>query len=160
MKDAILAKLEELSIDCKVCEHEPVLDYETAKIVDERFGLTGVESKSLFIKTKSGKYYVFLTIAGERLDSKKMKNLLGEKVGVVSGEELTEVTGCQPGCAAPFGYAKEIGIIVSPVIFEYEKFIFSPGIPEMTVEAKTEDLKKILDTYENEIIWMEAEEEE
>ena len=72
MKDAILTKLKELQLDCKICEHEPVLDYEMAQKVDERFGLTGVESKSLFIKTKSGKYYVFLTVQGERLDSKAM----------------------------------------------------------------------------------------
>lgn len=155
MKDIILGRLKDLAIDCKICEHEPVLDYETAALVDERFHLTGVESKSLFIKTKSGRYYIYITVQGERLDSKAMKALLGEKVGVASGEELTEVTGCQPGCAAPFGYAKEIGIIVNPIIFEHEKFIFSPGVPEMTVEANTEDLKKILDSCDNEIIWME-----
>lgn len=154
MKDTILNLLKELSIDCKICDHEPVLDYETAAEVDRRFNLTGVESKSLFIKTKSGNYYIYITVQGERLDSKAMKALLGEKVTVASGEELTEVTGCQPGCAAPFGYAKDIGIIVNPVVFEHEKFIFSPGIPEMTVEAKTEALKKILEHCENEVIWM------
>ena len=48
MKDSILNCLKNLNLDCKICEHEPVLDFETAAIVDERFHLTGVESKSIF----------------------------------------------------------------------------------------------------------------
>ena len=162
MKDSILNSLKELDLDCKICEHEPVLDFETAALVDERFHLTGVESKSLFIKTKSEKYYIYLTVQGEKLDSKYMKKLLGEKVSVVGPDELTNLTTCVPGCVAPFGFDKELNvrIIVDKKIFNYEKFIFSPAVPEMTVEAKTEDLPKMLEQYYDEILYKELDEEE
>lgn len=162
MKETILNCLKKLDLDCKICEHEPVLDFETAKIVDERFHLTGVESKSLFIKTKSEKFYIYLTVQGEKLDSKFMKKLLGEKISVVGSDELTELTDCVPGCVAPFGFEEELGvhIIVDKKIFEYEKFIFSPAVPEMTVEAKTEDLTKMLNCFYDEILYKEIDTEE
>ena len=44
--------LEKLKLPYDYYEHEPILNYDTAKKVDERYHLTGVESKNLFIKTK------------------------------------------------------------------------------------------------------------
>ncbi|RKD29495.1 YbaK/EbsC family protein [Thermohalobacter berrensis] len=149
----ILNLLDKGDIEYKSFKHEPVLDYKKAKKVRERFNFEGVESKSLFIKSKSGKYYVFVTVKGTRLDSKKMKKLLGEKVSIASGKELTEKTDCIPGCAAPFGYSKEITLIIDKNIFSYDKFVFSPAKPEITIEIRTKDIKKILDVSENKIIY-------
>lgn len=149
----VKALLEKANVECEYYKHEPILDYETAERVAKEVGFTGTESKSLFIKAKSGKYYMYLTLQGMKMDSKEIKNLIGEKVGVVSGEELTEKTGCIPGCAAPFGYVKEISLIVDESIFDVEKYIFSQGVAEITMILKGKDIKKVLDICENKVIY-------
>ena len=85
--------LKELNLEPRVVTHEPILNYETADKVDKELGFTGTESKTLFLKGKSGAFYLFITLATERMDSKMLKNILGEKVKLVSGDEMIETTG-------------------------------------------------------------------
>ena len=144
--------LENNKIEYEIYEHEPILDYETAHKVKERLNFIGVESKSLFLKGKSGNYYVFVSIEGQTLDSKKIKSILNEKVRICSSQELIEVTRITPGCVSPFGYDKEISLVVDESIFNYDKFILSPGIPEVTLIVNTKDIGKILDNVENKVI--------
>ena len=88
----------------RVVTHEPILDYETANKVDEELGLEGTETKTLFLKgKKSNNYYLFITLASKRMDSKLLKNLLGEKINMVTGDEMIELSGMMPGCMTPFG---------------------------------------------------------
>ena len=81
-----------------------------------------------------------------------LKNILGEKVKLVSGDEMIETTGMQPGCMTPFGLKDDLikAIVVDPKIYNEEKLICAFGSETMSVEIKSEDLKKILDySYEN-----------
>lgn len=73
MYEDVLALLHKTNVSYEKFEHEPVLDYETNRIVRERLGLQGTPSKSLFLKSKSGNYYVFFTLEGTRLDQGEMK---------------------------------------------------------------------------------------
>lgn len=93
-------------------DHEPILSFEKAKEVRERLQYNGVESKSLFIKDKSGNYYIFVTTEGKKLDSKVVKNIVGGKVSICSGEELIQTTQCVPGCVSPFGYEENISLVI------------------------------------------------
>ena len=144
--------LKELNLEPRVVTHEPILNYETAAKVDKELGLTGTESKTLFLKGKSGSFYLFITLATERMDSKILKNILGEKVKLVSGDEMIETTGMQPGCMTPFGLKDGLikAIVVDPKIYNEEKLICAFGSETMSVEIKSEDLKKVLEySYEN-----------
>ena len=130
-------------------EHEPVLDYERAAEVRRRFDLRGVESKNLFLKAKDGRYFMFVSVEGQRVDFKEVKRLTGRGVSVSSDEELRAQTGCEPGCAAPFGHAPDIGLIIDREIFRHERFIFSPGPPTKTVELAVSELPKLLSACAN-----------
>lgn len=144
--------LKELNLEPRVVTHEPILNYETADKVDKELGLTGTESKTLFLKGKSGTFYLFITLATERMDSKILKNILGEKVKLVSGDEMIETTGMKPGCMTPFGLKDGLikAIVVDSKIYNEEKLICAFGSETMSVEIKSEDLKKILEySYEN-----------
>src|SRR2546425_3898810 len=46
-------------------EHEPVLDYETAALIRERFGLVGAETKALFLRGKTGRFIMFVSQEGQ-----------------------------------------------------------------------------------------------
>lgn len=149
MSEDLIDLLKKLDIDFKYFEHEPVLDYEKAEEIRRRFKLEGVESKSLFIKSKSSNYYIFITIEKNKLSSNKVKKLIGEKVSIASIQELKQITGSTPGCVSPFGYSQNISVIVDKEIFNYDKFVFSPGKSEITIEMKTKDINKILEAYGN-----------
>ncbi|MGG2094739.1 YbaK/EbsC family protein [Bacillus sp. S13(2024)] len=152
MYEEVISLLHETNVLYEKFEHEPVLDYETDRIVRERLGLEGEPSKSLFMKTKSGTYYVFFTLEGTRLDMKQMKELIGTRVSLCSSDELREKTGCLPGCVAPFGYTKDVTIIVDPSIYQYEKILISPGVPEVTISLSTAELHKLLSTCGNTVL--------
>lgn len=148
--------LEELQIPHRYIEdHEPVLDYEAAARVDEKYHLTGIESKCLFMKTKSGQYYLFVTYEGVRMDRKFMKELLGEKTSVASGDELLEVSGYVPGCATPFAYPECVKYIVDNHIFDYEKYVCSAGIPCDSFELDTILLKTIYEKLDCDVIYVD-----
>ena len=149
--------LESLNLEFRYIEHEPILDYETAYKVDQQFNLTGQESKCLFIKTKSGKYYSFITYAGVNFDRKFFKDLLGEKTSIASREELLDITGYEAGCAAPFPYPKEVGYIVDNRIFNFDKYIWSAGSPTESFEMPISNIKEVYKHVDNEVIYVEVE---
>ena len=59
MYEDVLALLHKTNVSYEKFEHEPVLDYETDRIVRERLGLQGTPSKSLFLKSTSGNFTCF-----------------------------------------------------------------------------------------------------
>lgn len=143
-----------LGLNPRVVTHEPILNYETAEKVDEELGLTGTETKTLFLKGKSGKYYLFITLASERMDAKIIKNLVGEKVSMVSGDEMIELTGMQPGCMTPFGLKNGLieSVVVDPKLDDEEKLILAFGSETMSVEMTPKDLETILSSVYDNII--------
>ncbi len=141
--------LKKLNIPFKECTSEPVLSYETAEKVRNEHGLTGVESKSLFLRAKNGTYYMFISIEGNRADFDAIKELTGAKVSVASQEELKELTGCEPYCAIPFGYPEDIITIIDPAIYNHQRFIFSPGPTNKTIEIETKYIDSILEMLPN-----------
>ena len=151
--------LERLNLHPRVVTHEPILNYETANKVDEELGLTGIETKTLFLKSKKGNnYYLFITLASERMDSKLLKNILGEKITMVTGDEMIELTGMQPGCMTPFGLKEGLiqKAVVDPKIYKEEKLILAFGSETMSVEMTSEELNTILeDIYSDRLVYLE-----
>ncbi len=137
--------LEKLNLQPRIVTHEPILNYETAEKVDKELGLTGTETKTLFLKGKSGKYYLYVTLSDRRMDSKLLKDILGEKSKLVSGEDMIELTGMQPGCMTPFGLPEDLisGIVIDNDIYKEEKLICAFGSETMSMEIVSEDLKSI-----------------
>jgi Ala-tRNA(Pro) deacylase len=129
--------------------HEPVLDYETAAMVRKRFDLTGVETKSLFLRAKSGRYLMFVTLEGERLDRAQAQQALGEKVSIASGDELQAETGCVPGCAVPLGLPCRIALLIDPKVETAHSLIFSPGPPTETLQVSSEEWARLIGAVDN-----------
>lgn len=154
--------IQKLNLNPRIESHQPILNYETAEIVDKELNFNGHETKSLFLKGKSGKHYIFITIMEERMNSKLLKELLGEKVNLVSGEEMIELTGMEPGCMTPFGLQDGLieAIVVDPKIYQEEKLILAFGTSRMSMEIKAEDLKNLLEYCHKKIIILEQHNEE
>jgi len=147
-----LSLLKESGITFREVEHEPVLDYEAASRVRDRFGLTGKESKSVFLRLKDGRYGMFVTVEGKRADLKHIRELTGSRASICSDEELIRETGCVPRCACPFGHKPEILLILDNEVFRYDKLLYSPGPPERTVEVATKDIERLLAGLPNTVL--------
>lgn len=144
--------IEELKLNPRIVTHEPILNYETADKVDKELGLTGTETKSLFLKSKNDNYYLYITLAGRRMDSKALKSILGEKINMVSGDEMVELTGMQPGCMTPFGLQEGLikSIVIDSKIFDEEKLILAFGSETMSMEISKDEFKVLMeDVYDN-----------
>jgi Ala-tRNA(Pro) deacylase len=148
-----IALLQSAGIEYREFEHEPVLSYEKAARIRQRFNLSGVESKSLFLNLKDDRYCMFISVEEKRFDSKRLRTLLGSKSKVCSDQELNEVTDCVPKCACPFGHPAEITLIIDNEVFEHECFIYSPGPPEKTIEIKTEDIHQLVRAGPNKVVY-------
>ncbi|NMC62413.1 MAG: YbaK/EbsC family protein [SAR324 cluster bacterium] len=132
-------------------EHEPVLDYTAAAVVRDRFGLTGTETKSLFLRSKGGLSCMLVTVETKRADFGKIKEVLGERVLIASDKELQEQTGCKPMCAVPFGLPESIVILIDKELFSHRNLIFSPGPPERTVEMNIDAVKVVINGLPNRV---------
>ncbi len=114
-------------------EHEVITDYETAEAVGRRLGWTGTESKSLLLKDKSDKLYLYVTLCGERLDAKELKAATGQKLKLCAPEEVQARIGCTVGCVPPFGYTKEVVTVVDTRVYRQSNLLFSPGVHSVTL---------------------------
>ncbi|MFA7822586.1 YbaK/EbsC family protein [Aeromonas dhakensis] len=141
--------LQRLDITHRLVEHEPVLDYPTAHAVRQRFGLRGVESKSLFLRTGAQRYAMLVTLEGARADWSRLKALLGSRPRIASDEELTEHTGCVPMCACPFGHDASITLLTDRAVLACDFLLYSPSPPELTLEVPGGELPRLLKALPN-----------
>lgn len=132
--------------------HQPVLDYETARTIRERFSLVGTETKSLLLRTKKGLYVMFISLEGERLVRERARNALKENVSLASPSELVEQTGCVPGCAVPLGLPPHVRLLVDPKVEAVERLILSPGPPTETVEISVAEWVLLLKAVPNLVV--------
>ncbi|SFC49260.1 Ala-tRNA(Pro) deacylase [Alkalibacterium subtropicum] len=146
------AFLNRYDIYFELYEHDPIYTNEDAVIMKEAKGFTGTETKALFLKGKSGRYYSFVTFTTKSADFKQLKKTVGEKVSIVKPAEMEEVTGQKPGAVTPLGYERSIPMIVDAELFEQEKLVFAPARPDQTMVIRAEDLEKIIRLLGNKLL--------
>lgn len=148
----IIDLLKTHQIPFKEFDHAPILNYEDARKQAEIHGFHGTESKNVFIKDQNAGFYVYITIAGQKVDFKKLKDQLSLKCQIAGADEVQSVIECVAGCVVPFGFAKEISIIIDPTMDSVEEYLFSPGITTKTIQTNFQKLKKIFPHLSNKII--------
>lgn len=131
--------------------HDPIYTNEDAVIMKEAKGFTGTETKALFLKGKSGRYYSFMTFTTKSTDFKRLKQAVGEKVTIVKPEEMEKLTGQTVGAVTPLGYESSVPMIVDEELFEQEKLVFAPARPDQTMVILASDLKKISELLGNKL---------
>jgi Ala-tRNA(Pro) deacylase len=133
-------------------QHQPVLDYDAATAVREKFNLTGAETKSLFLKCKSGRWVMFVSLEGERIDRKRAQEAVGEKFSIATGEELKSETGCLPGCAVPLGLPAHVSLLLDPALKSASNLIFSSGLPTETLQVSADEWMSLVAAAKNEML--------
>lgn len=100
MKEKILKKLNELSINYQNYEHNPTFTCNDAKWVD----VPWKRVKTLFLRNKKPDMYYMVVLWDEKkLDSNYLRKLLGEnKLSFASEERLFDMIWVRPGHVSPF----------------------------------------------------------
>jgi Ala-tRNA(Pro) deacylase len=150
--DNIIHLLKEHEVAYREYDHAPILSYEDAEREKARHDWEGTESKNVFLRGADGHYYVFATVQGQRVDFSGLKALLGTKLSLASGDEVKEVSGCVPGCVAPFGFASDITIVVDPGLFKQDAYLFSPGVTTKTVCLEPAELTRVFSALPNRVL--------
>ncbi|MEZ9566164.1 YbaK/EbsC family protein [Vibrio artabrorum] len=147
-----ISLLKNAGIEFNEWQHEPILDFETDLIVAKRLGWTGTHSKSLFLKLKGGGFALYLTDKDKRLDSKRLKQVLGKRPSVCSDEEMISQTHCVPGAVCPFVIPSDIPIVVDQQLYQCEEILYTPGEPTITIGFAGSSLPILLSKLDNTII--------
>lgn len=147
----LIKLLDSNNVEYKLFNHKVALTYEALLEVQKETGFVGTEGKCMVLKTDD-KFVVYVTLQGKRLNFDAIKEYFkANKIRLASPEELKEYFGAEPGCAYPFGFAREYDVYVDPTIYEQEWFLFSPVLPTQTIQAKGKDLKRVFDSLENRV---------
>lgn len=141
-------KFKESGIDFELYNHRAIYTNEDALIVKQEEKFSGTETKSLYLKDKKANNYIFLTYTTKKSDFKRLSNLVGQKLSVVSSEQMEKQTGQKPGAVSPFGYDVNVPIIVDERLLGEEKLVFAPGRPDQTMVVKVSDLNNIIDVLD------------
>lgn len=98
--------------------------------------------KTIIVKDKKDNKYAFFLKGNQKIDFQKAKEIIGEKINILSYEDLKKTTGKEPGAICPF--LLNIPIFIDKRVFETEKINFGSGDHLYGLEINSKDLDKIM----------------
>lgn len=141
--------LNNLNIEYKQVEHEPVYTVSEAKKVD--MSLKGVGCKNLFLIDKK-EYYLVILEENKKANLKEIGKLVGKThLSFVREKELYDILGLIPGSVSPFGIINDKENKVTLIIdkeLKNKRLLFHPNTNTKTVSIEYTDLIKFIE-FEN-----------
>ena len=141
--------LNDLNIEYKQVEHEPVYTVSEAKNVD--MSLEGVGCKNLFLIDKK-EYYLVILEENKKANLKEIGKLVSKThLSFVREKELYDILGLIPGSVSPFGIINDKENKVTLIIDEElknKKLLFHPNTNTKTISINYGDLIKFIE-FEN-----------
>lgn len=161
-----MAKKEDKTNVCRILEQKKI-DYKEYCYVKEGEETTtnGVEVakslgqderkvfKTLVTVGKTKEHYVFMIPVAKELDLKKAAKACGEKsIEMIMQKELLPLTGYIHGGCSPIGMKKQFKTFIDGLATEFDTIIFSAGKVGYQVEMKLDDLKKVVQVKEVDLV--------
>jgi len=117
----------------------------TAQEAAERVGVTlGQIVKSLIFKGKtSNKPILVLTSGANRVDEKRIKAYVGEKIVRADAEFVREVTGYAIGGVPPIAHLQQMETYLDEDLMQYDLIWAAAGTPNAVFELTPNDLQKM-----------------
>ena len=131
--------LTSLGVQTEVVEFEQTT--RTAQDAADAIGCQlGQIVKSLIFRSRSGKAVLVLTSGANRVDEKRVRKLVGEKLGRADADFVRENTGYSIGGVPPFGHASKIITYVDEDLMQYDTIWAAAGTPNAVFEIKPSEL--------------------
>ncbi len=100
------------------------------------------DCKTIVVQGKSGKYFALFLRGMQHIDFAKVAMAIGEKLSIISDDELLHVTGKTKGSVCPL-LLKNIEIWVDRAVLQRKQLFFSSGEKEYGLSISTADFLKI-----------------
>ncbi|MCA9485735.1 MAG: prolyl-tRNA synthetase associated domain-containing protein [Nanoarchaeota archaeon] len=155
MEPKLKSYLEKNKISYMEHKHLAVFTVEEAKKIKDKLP-TFFHTKNLFLKDEDKNYFLVCMDAYKKLDIKILKQELEakKKLSFCSPEILKEKLNLTPGSVSIFGMINaspgSVKLIIDKEVWDAEKVGFHPNINTATLELTHENLKKFVETLENE----------
>ena len=135
--------LNALGFDLTVIEHTE--STRTAQEAADRVGVTlGQIVKSLIFKGKtSGKPIMVLTSGANRVDEKRIKTYVGEKIGRAEPDFVRVATGFAIGGVPPIAHLQQMETYLDEDLMHYDLIWAAAGTPNAVFELTPDNLHKM-----------------
>ncbi|MEA4925648.1 MAG: YbaK/EbsC family protein [Syntrophomonadaceae bacterium] len=116
----------------------------TAVLAAQALGTeVGQIAKSIVFKTKKEEYLMVVSAGDVRLDSKAIRETVGERVRMANADEVLEVTGFNVGGVCPFALRRAIPIYLDESLKRYDIVYAAAGTAHTALPISYEELLKI-----------------
>ena len=116
----------------------------TAPLAAQALGLeVGQIAKSILFKTKNEHYLMVVSAGDVRLDSKAIKEVVGQRVRMANPEEVLEVTGFQIGGVCPFALQSPVPIYLDESLLRYDLVYAAAGTANTALPISFQELLEI-----------------
>lgn len=99
--------------------------------------------KTIILKDGKGARHAVFLLGDRRIDFKKAKTIIGDKVSIASYDEVKDATGVEPGAVCPL--LLRIPLFVDEGVLSRERINFGSGDHLYGIEIRSRDLSKVID---------------
>ena len=97
----------------------------------------------IFIGKKTGNPILVATSGANRVNEKKLTQLLGESIGKADPEFVRETTGFAIGGVPPTGHTGPVEVIIDEDLMQFEEIWAAAGTPRAVFKLTPKELRKI-----------------
>ncbi|NLV22979.1 MAG: YbaK/EbsC family protein [Syntrophomonadaceae bacterium] len=116
----------------------------TAPLAAQALGLeVGQIAKSILFKTKSDDYLMVVSAGDVKMDSKAIKETIGQRVRMANPEEVLNVTGYSVGGVCPFALTNEVPIYLDESLLRYDVVYAAAGTANTALPITFKELQEI-----------------
>lgn len=99
--------------------------------------------KSLIFKTKSGKPVLITASGGNRVNEKRVREIIGEKIARADADFVRDVTGYPIGGVPPIAHIQQIETIIDEDLLQYSEIWAAAGTPNAVFRLDPAQLVRI-----------------
>jgi len=116
----------------------------TAALAAQALGLeVGQIAKSILFKTKKNEYLMVVSAGDVKLDSKAIKERVGQRVRMANPDEVLSVTGFSIGGVCPFALATELPVFLDESLLRYDLVYAAAGTANTALPISFQELLDI-----------------
>lgn len=146
--EKLFALFDQLDIDYKNYEHDPVFTVEEAQ--EACHMITGAHCKTLLLKDQNKQYYLISMRDDQSLSTNELrKQYKLKRLSFATAEELDELLGVIPGSVTPFALVNHTGsqvtFLLDHDLMVYEQVNFHPLRNDMTTSISPEGLIRLIE---------------
>jgi Ala-tRNA(Pro) deacylase len=144
----LFAFLDRVGIPCSTVSHPPLFTVEESRAL--RGTIPGGHTKNLFLKDKSGAYYLVVACEDATIDLKGLHRRLGAKGRFSFGtaEAMWELLGVKPGSVTPFGAINDVSgkvvVVLDKAMLAHDVLNYHPLVNTMTTSISQAGLLTFL----------------